>query len=141
MSAEIRDTLLYGQLQEGLLYTLVKSPAVSGARSYSELCLAARNKERRLAELHQRQLYQQQNSSSSTSLRRGGNRSSQERGTVTRPASGLRSTTVTNDKAKNKRCWNCDKTGNVTKKCRAPKRASTGRSDNQTKTKMVQSKR
>ena len=41
MSAETRETLLYGQLQEGLTYTLVKSTAVSGARSYSELCLAA----------------------------------------------------------------------------------------------------
>ena len=59
MSAETRDTLLYGQLQEGLTYTLVKSPAVSGARSYSELCLAARNEERRLTELHRRQHYQQ----------------------------------------------------------------------------------
>ena len=36
MSAETRDTLLYGQLQEGLTYTLVKSTAVSGARSYIE---------------------------------------------------------------------------------------------------------
>ena len=141
MSVETRDTLLYGQLQEGLSYTLVKSPAVSGARSYSELCLAARNEERRLAELHRRQLYQQQDSSSSTFLKRGGNRPSQERGTVTRPASGQRSTTVTNDKTKNKRCWNCDRTGHVAKECRVPKRESTGRSDNQTKTKMVQSKR
>ena len=71
MSAEIRDTLLYGQLQEGLTYTLVKSTAVSGARSYSELCLAARNEERRLMELHRHQHYQQD--SSNTVLRRSGN--------------------------------------------------------------------
>ena len=69
MSIETRDTLLYGQLQEGLSYALVKSPAVSGARSYSELCLAACNEERRLAELHRRQLYLQQDSSSSTFLK------------------------------------------------------------------------
>ena len=142
MSAETRDTLLYGQLQEGLIYTLVKSPAVSGARSYSELCLAARNEERRLTELLRRQHYQQQDSFSSTGPRRSGNRPSQERGVVTKPASGQslpRSTTASNDKAKNKKCWNCDKTGHVAKDCRAPRRESTGRSDNQTKTKMVQS--
>ena len=64
MSAETRDTLLYGQIQEGLTYTLVKSTAVSGARSYSELCLAAaRNEERRLTELHRHQHYQQDSSS------------------------------------------------------------------------------
>jgi len=33
MSLETRDTLLYGQLQEGLKYTLVESPAVTGARN------------------------------------------------------------------------------------------------------------
>ena len=38
MSAETRDTLLYGQLQEGLKYTLVKSSAVSGARNYTVPC-------------------------------------------------------------------------------------------------------
>ena len=48
MSVETRDALLYGQLQEELKYTLVKSPVVSGARSYSELCVAVRNEERRL---------------------------------------------------------------------------------------------
>ena len=31
MSSETRDTLLYGQLQEGLHYELMKAPAVSGA--------------------------------------------------------------------------------------------------------------
>ena len=36
-----RDTLLYGQLYEGLRYELVQSAAVSGAQSYQELCTAA----------------------------------------------------------------------------------------------------
>lgn len=146
MSAETRDTLLYGQLQEGLKYTLVKSPAVSGARSYSELCLAARNEERRLTELHRRQQYQQLDSAlNATATRRGSNTSkaNQEKGMTTKSASGHslpRSVTVSGDKAKIKRCWNCDKVGHVAKECRAPKRESIGRNDNQTKTKMVQSK-
>ena len=52
MSAETRHTLLHGQLQEGLLYKLMQAPAVYGAQTYSELCLAARNEENRLEELH-----------------------------------------------------------------------------------------
>ena len=46
MSSETRSALLYGQLQEGLLYELLKAPAVSGAQKYSELCVAARNEEK-----------------------------------------------------------------------------------------------
>ena len=58
MSAETRDTLLHGQLQDGLL-EIMNVPAVSGSRSYKELCLAARNEEKRLAELCKRRHYQQ----------------------------------------------------------------------------------
>ena len=47
MSAETRNTLLYGQLNDGLRYSLVKAPAVSGASDYQQLCIAARNEERR----------------------------------------------------------------------------------------------
>ena len=59
MSAETRSALLYCYLQEGLSYSLMKSPAVSGARNYVELTLAAKNEEKRQAELFQRQHYQQ----------------------------------------------------------------------------------
>ena len=45
MSAETRNTLLHSQLQEGLRYEILKAPAVSGAQSYKELCLAAKNEE------------------------------------------------------------------------------------------------
>ena len=51
LSVEIRQTLLYSQLQEGLKYGLIKSPAVSGAYSYTQLCIAARHEEKRLNEL------------------------------------------------------------------------------------------
>ena len=47
--------LLYGQLNEGLSYILIKSPAVSGALNYKELCLAAKRVEIRLAELKTKQ--------------------------------------------------------------------------------------
>ena len=49
--------LLYGQLQEGLTYTLMESPAVSGAQDYKGLCLVAKREERGLAELKRKQQY------------------------------------------------------------------------------------
>ena len=59
MSEETRNTLLYGQLNEGLKYNLIKSPAVSGASGYQQLCIAARNEERHQNDLIKRQQYQQ----------------------------------------------------------------------------------
>lgn len=41
MLTETREALLHGQLQGGLSYELMKSPAVSGAQGYKELCIAA----------------------------------------------------------------------------------------------------
>ena len=57
MSGETRDTLLHGQLQEGLRQAIMSAPAVSGAQSYKGLCLAAKNEERRLSELRKRRQY------------------------------------------------------------------------------------
>ena len=57
MSIETRDTLLHSQLQEWLRYDLMRAPAVSGAQTYKELCLATKNKESRLAELQKQQHY------------------------------------------------------------------------------------
>ena len=58
MSKETRATLLYCQLQEGLRYSQMKTPAVSGARDYTELSLAAKNEEKQQAELTRCQQYQ-----------------------------------------------------------------------------------
>ena len=57
LTVQTRDTLLYSQLQEGLRYNLIKSPAVSGADSYKQLCIAAKHEEKRLSELVRRQQY------------------------------------------------------------------------------------
>ena len=57
MSEDTRSTLLYGQLQEGLRYEVMKSPGVSGAQSYRDLCIAARNEEKRQVELRKKQKY------------------------------------------------------------------------------------
>ena len=57
MSIETCETLLHGQLQDGLKQELMQAAAVSGAQGYKELYLAARNEEKRLAELVKRQEY------------------------------------------------------------------------------------
>ena len=57
MHPETRDTLLCSQLQDGLLYNLMKAPAVSGAGNYQELCIAAKNEENRQAIIQRRQQY------------------------------------------------------------------------------------
>ena len=37
LKIETQDTLLYGQLMEGLKYELVRGPSVSDAQTYKEL--------------------------------------------------------------------------------------------------------
>ena len=51
LSKETQDTLLHSQLQEGLHDELMRSPTVSGAQTYLELCLTAKNEKKRLASL------------------------------------------------------------------------------------------
>jgi len=54
-----REMLLHGQLQEGLIYSLMESPAVLGTQNYKELSLAviAKWEDRRLNELKKKQQY------------------------------------------------------------------------------------
>ena len=55
---ETRDILMYGKLQDGLKINLVsKAPAISGAQSYKEFCVAAKNEERELTELQTKEQY------------------------------------------------------------------------------------
>ena len=58
LSAETKAAFLYGQLQEGLKHNLMNSPNVSGALTYKELVMAAKNEERRQSELKKRRQYQ-----------------------------------------------------------------------------------
>ena len=45
-------------MQEGVKYSLMSEPIVSGPQSYKELCTAAKNKEMRLAGLQKREQYE-----------------------------------------------------------------------------------
>ena len=55
LTDETKNTMLHSQLQEGLRYDIMRSPAVTGSQSYKELVAAARNEENRQAQLRQRQ--------------------------------------------------------------------------------------
>ena len=63
MSSEMKEAILYGQLQEGLSLELFWGPAVLGALGYKELCVAAKGKVRRLSELKKHQAYLHQGNS------------------------------------------------------------------------------
>ena len=131
LSVETRQTLLYSQLQEGLKYGLIKSPAVSGADLYTQLCIAVRHEEKHLNELSRRQQYlkdvgkkgdaggrSQHNPTSNSSEKRGENQEEP------------------------RRCYICGDTDHLVRNCKKKKIESTGQSKRNTDagTKMVQSK-
>jgi len=58
LTVETRDAFLFSQLQAGLKLTLIESPAVSGSTSYKQLCIIAKQEDKRQREL--RHLRQQQ---------------------------------------------------------------------------------
>ena len=58
IAKETREAFLYGQLQEGLRMDVLRNPAVSGALTYRELIMAAKNEEQRQCELKKRRNYQ-----------------------------------------------------------------------------------
>ena len=66
MSTETRETLLFGQLQDGLRHNIMQVPAVSEAHNYQELCLATCIEEKRQLELVKRRQYGQQSKPTSS---------------------------------------------------------------------------
>ena len=55
--SDTRSAFLYGQMQEGLKQNLMNTPNVSGALTYRELVMAAKNEERRQSEMKKRRQY------------------------------------------------------------------------------------
>ena len=140
MLEETKNTLLYGQLNEGSKYSLIKAPAVSAASEYQQLCVAARNEERRQSELMKRQQYQQvdQRPSKSDRFERSSKKctSNDHKDKAENAPYGGHGT---NNQRSQIKCWNCKKIDHLAKDCRLPKRESTGTSGTAPGTKIIQS--
>ena len=116
MSLETRQTLLHGQLQEGLRYNLMKAPAVSGAQTYSELCMAAKNEEKHQAELKKWQEYQRPTAASpvARSFRKSWGLPSQQ------PQPNKQPTKQQVRRPQDRpRCYNCGSTDHLARDCKA----------------------
>lgn len=137
LSNEIREMLLYGQLQEGLLYTLMESPAVSGAQNYKELCLVVKREERRLAELKKRQQYlKPEKPQISSSTNRVSTVSQNRQRTYWRTGNyGNTSKTekTGGQQQRQLRCYICDSPNHLARQCPQGKTESSGRKLTQTK--------
>ena len=132
MATESREALLHGQTQEGLLLKLMESPAVSGALDYKSLCLAAKNEEKRLAELSRRYQYQRGDNAYLSSQQKKGfqdKRAShrqvydkkQAQQAYTQKGKEVQQTPEYSPK-----CYNCGKAGHLAKNCKAQKSESSG---------------
>ena len=109
LTTETRETMLHGQLQEGLRYDIMKSPAVSGALSYSELCVSAKHEEKRAAELKRRQQY----------LRGGSSQAKKDDNKVTSPKPSSQQASRSPRK-----CYGCGSLDHLAKECKVRKKES-----------------
>ena len=98
---------MFSQLQAGLKLTLIESPAVSGSTSYKQLCVSAKQEEKRQSEL--RRLRQQQ-----------------ERQSRTRTPGKVQVTALPNptEHRPPRECYVCGKTDHIAKQCKLRKSES-----------------
>ena len=101
----------------------MRGPAVSGAQTYKELCLATKNEEQCLAELRKRQQYQKpappsaQHFNKKSADQKGGDRTAQRR-----PPRQLAPTLP-----ETRQCYICNKPGHLAHDCKATRSESRGR--------------
>ena len=114
------------QLQSSLTLKLSKAPAVSRARNYDELCIAAKNEEKRLAELEKQQQYGRSQSRYFTTKDKS-------------PSQGFgQNVNRANQFYKQQpRCYVCDSPNHLSRDCRAQKSESEGKTSLPKKIKVV----
>ena len=128
ISAETRNTLLYGQLQEGLKFRIMEAPAVSGAADYQALCLAAKAEEKRLAELRKWRQYRADHRSVQLVRGQPTQREAGESNLQPKPYQWSRGGAGSGGPP-NRKCWNCGKPGHIASECRTSGTRSPGRPD------------
>ena len=125
MSLETRETLLHGQPQDGLRFQLLRGPAVSGARTYQELCIAAKNEEKCLADLKKRQEYSKLHSNPTSSMQCQHAKPRQLAGSSEGRSQKNSPTSTGNSQGNPKptlKCFYCDKPGHRKEDCRKRKK-------------------
>ena len=123
MSKETRDALLHSQLQESLRQEIMNGPAVSGALTYAELCVAAKNEERRLSGLKKWEQYRSTGSDSRTNPSHSGKgRQPSLSDPESTPYERSRQfdASRSNGQREVKRCLLCHKVGHLVKDCSTP---------------------
>ena len=121
---ETCHALLHAQLQEGLKYAIMEAPAVLGSQTYRELCMAAKNEERRQSKLAKRQEYTR------TAVQSGSNGVPRAQArTLPRDQATLTHTPRPSARAPlQKRCYICNSPDHLANKCDTKQGESQGRS-------------
>ena len=114
------------QIKEGLKQELMRFASVSSALSYAEMCMAAKNEEKRLAEMRKRQQYDHSRKQASLTPQVS---SSQKKGPNLRHpenTTGGNGKTLLRVNPKTAKCHNCGVVGNFQRNCKQPKTESHG---------------
>ena len=133
LGKEAQEALLHGQFQKGLRMELMKSPSVSGAQSYPTLCLAAKNEERRLAQLKKRQRYKDTSGMQQTATQASQLKFNPRQ----QPMADERKSTSSSSGQTQKKCYTCGSTKHLQRDCTMPNTESKGGNQKPSQTRQV----
>ena len=133
LGKEAQEALLHGQFQEGLRMELMKSPSVSGAQSYPTLCLAAKNEERRLAQLKKRQRYKDTSGMQQTATQASQLKFNPRR----QPLADERKSTSSSSGQTQIKCYTCGSTKHLQRDCTMSSTESKGGNQKPSQTRQV----